>query len=99
MKLSVALQPSILSLCITGDDHHDDDDDNDDENRGSCTNCGADRPTDDDGLCHRCRQLPGCKQCGRHLPHHCFSAEQIEICQVLFKFNIIFIFYRIYSLK
>jgi len=75
-----------LSLCITGDD---DDDDDDDENRGSCTNC---EPTGDEELCHRCRQLPGCKQCGRHLPHHCFSGEQIHICRVLFKFNIIFIF-------
>ena len=87
MKLSDALS------CITDDDRHDDDDD---ENHGSCTNCGAVRPTDE--LCDRCRQLPDCKQCGRHLPQHCFSAEQTEICQVLFKFNIIFIFYRNYSL-
>jgi len=59
-----------------------------------CTNCGVDRRTDDDDddddddvdeLCQRCHQLSSCTHCIRHLPRHCFSAEQTEICQVLFK--------------
>ena len=83
MKLSVALSR------ITDDDRYD----GADEHHISCTNCGVPRAAD---LCDRCRDLPHCRRCRRHLPQHCFSGGQ-HICVVFCQtFNVTFILYHIF---
>jgi len=87
MKMSVALS------CITDDDRHDGGGGGgDDEHHSSCTNCGTSGAAD---LCDRCRDLPHCKRCRRHLP---LSGGQY-ICEVFCQtFNVSFILYHIFSL-
>ena len=88
MKMSVALS------CITDDDRHDGGGGGGGGD-SSCTNCGTSGAAD---LCDRCRDLPHCKRCRRHLPQHCFSGGQY-ICEVFCQtFNVSFILYHIFSL-
>ena len=89
MKLSVALS------CITDDDPHDGGGGGGgDEHQSSCANnCDTSGAAD---LCDRCRDLPHCKRCRRHLPQYCFSGEQL-ICKVFCQtFNVSFILYHIF---